>query len=167
MPSTAAQWISALGLQPHPEGGFYRELYRAEGEISPSALPARYDGARSYATSIYFLLSGRQVSHWHRLASDEIWYYHAGDGLTVHIIDSNGVYSSQRLGSEPDKGMALQVVIPHGCWFGATVDDPEGYCLVGCAVAPGFSFADFELASSHDILIRDEAHREIIERLMP
>jgi len=165
MPDTAAGWIRALELEPHPEGGYFRELYRGAGEIPPSALPDRYGGARSTATSIFFLLDGDQASHWHRLKSDELWFYHAGGSLTVHMIDNDGAYSSQTLGPDPDEDQALQVIIPNGVWFGATVDDPASYCLMGCVVAPGFDYVDFELAKPGDLSAVDATYREIVERL--
>lgn len=143
---TAAQWIKSLKLVPHPEGGFYREVYRCAEGISRQALAARYSGRRSFSTSIYYLLRGADVSRFHRLASDEIWHFYAGSPLSLHIIDPKGGYQKVRLGGEGGRGLQPQRVILKHHWFAATVDHPHQYTLMGCTVAPGFDFADFELA---------------------
>jgi len=163
--SAARRWIAALGLAPHPEGGFYRETYRAAGRIGKAGLPARYGGPRAYATLIYFLLRRGDVSRLHRLRSDEIWHFYAGGRLTLHLIDPRGRYRRIRLGPNPGRGERFQAVVPAGTWFGATVDAPAAYALVGCTVAPGFEFADFELGGRAGLLRRFPAHRRIIERL--
>ncbi|MEI6167273.1 MAG: cupin domain-containing protein [bacterium] len=150
---TAAYWIRSLQLAPHPEGGFYREVYRCPEAISRKALPGRYTGSRAVSTSIYFLLRGGDVSRFHRLASDEIWHFHAGSPLTLHIIDPKGIYQSVSLGVEGHRRQQPQLVIKRHHWFAATVDNPREYTLMGCTVAPGFDFADFELAD-RDILVR-------------
>ncbi len=140
----AADWIKLLGLLQHPEGGWFAEVYRSSGAISRAVLPG-HDGNRPFMTSIYFMLPHGEVSHLHCLKSDEIWYHHAGGSLTVHQIDEKGQYSLVRLGSNLADGEHLQVVVKAGVWFGATVNSSDA-ALVGCAVAPGFDFADFELA---------------------
>lgn len=117
------------------------------------------------ATAIYFLLPGDQFSALHRLRSDEVWHFYAGSSLTLHIIDPQGCLTQKKLGTNPDKGESFQVVVEAGCWFGATVDDPQGYALVGCTVAPGFEFEDFELGNRQQLLEQYPQHRELIERL--
>lgn len=140
---TADYWIRRLKLRKHPEGGFYREVYRAAETIGANGLPSRYRGKRSLSTSIYFLLRGRDVSRFHRLKSDETWHFYRGTPLTIHVISPRGRYSAVPLG----KG-SFQHTVCRGSWFGATVDGARGFALVGCTVAPGFDFADLEMGTS-------------------
>lgn len=161
----AAYWIRALGLRPHPEGGYFAETYRSAESVPRAALPERYDGDRPFSTAIHFLLSADQVSMFHRLRSDEIWHFHAGSAAVVHVIEPDGTLVQHRLGPEPGNGDRFQVVVPAGRWFGATVDDPESFVLVGCTVAPGFSYDDFELGDRSTLVAAYPRHRALIERL--
>lgn len=162
---TADYWIEKLGLLPHPEGGYFRETYRSSENLSADNLPSCYSGDRSFSTAIYFLLKGDHPSLFHRLRSDEIWHFHTGSPVTIYIIDAEGELVQLRLGNDPDRGETFQGLIPAGCWFGAEVEDPGGYVLVGCTVAPGFDFADFEMGNREGLLARYLEHRQIIERL--
>ena len=131
---TAAAVIAALGLQPHPEGGWYRETFRA---------PAT--GARSAVTAIHFLLEAGQQSHWHRVDADEIWCWHAGSTLALGIAPgAGGAACWQSLGGDVLSGAAAQAVVPAGDWQAARAEN--GWALVSCVVAPGFDFAGFVLA---------------------
>jgi len=161
---TAADWISALGLLPHPEGGFYRETYRSAETIEAVHLP-RFAGPRPYSTAIYFLLPGDHISALHRIESDEVWHFYAGSAVTLTIIDPNGKRTDQRLGGGVARGERFQVVVPAGCWYGAAVDDRGSWALLGGTVAPGFDFADFELADRATLLAEFPQHREAIVRL--
>lgn len=157
MPAPAAEyWIERLGLKPHPEGGYYAQTYRA-AQTLPNGRPV--------ATAIYFLLEHDNFSALHRLSSDEMWHFYAGDPLTVHLIEPEGSYRTLRLGPGLEPGQSFQGVVPAGCWFGATVERPGGYALVGCTVAPGFDFADFELAEREALTRLYPQHRTLIERL--
>ena len=162
---TAADWIASLSLVPHPEGGFYRETYRAQELVAAGHLPARFGGARACSTAIYFLLPGDQVSAFHRIKSDELWHFYAGGALTLTLIHSDGRLEEHRLGPDPDRGERFQVLVPTGSWYGAVTDDPSGYALVGGTVAPGFDFADFELADRQTLLASYPQHRQTILRL--
>ena len=164
---SAADWIRILNLVPHPEGGFYREVYRSAESIPKRALPPRYGGPRAFSTSIYFLLRSGQVSRFHRLKSDEVWHFYAGSPLFVHAITDKRSLRLIRMGRDPRKGEVLQAVVPAGSWFGAEVALRRAYSLVGCTLAPGFDFADFELGRRGDLLARFPRHRAIIERLNP
>jgi predicted cupin superfamily sugar epimerase len=164
MNAEAQRWIEALRLQPHPEGGYYREVYRSSQRLLGCCL-FQHEGPRVAATAIYFLLPGEQFSALHRLRSDEIWHFYAGSPLTIHVIDPQGNLSQLKLGKDIENGESFQVVVPAGCWFGATVDEPDGYTLVGCTVAPGFEFEDFELGSRQQLIEQYPQHRELIERL--
>lgn len=131
---TAAAVIAALGLQPHPEGGWYRETFRA-----PTT------GARSAVTAIHFLLEAGQQSHWHRVDADEIWCWHAGSPLALGIAPgAGGAATWQSMGGDVLSGDAAQAVVPAGDWQAARAG--TGWALVSCVVAPGFDFAGFVLA---------------------
>ncbi|OAM91488.1 cupin [Termitidicoccus mucosus] len=159
MTRTAKDWIEALGLLPHPEGGYYREMLRSRDRIN---LP---DGReRVCYTSIYFLLTNENPSRFHRLKSDEVWYFHAGAALTVHCLTPGG-YDHIRLGPEPEHGEVLQACVPKGAVFGATVDAVGAFALVSCMVSPGFEFEDFELADQAELLAAHPRHHAIIRRL--
>ncbi|HEY6008256.1 MAG TPA: cupin domain-containing protein [Geobacteraceae bacterium] len=161
----ADYWISALNLVRHPEGGYYRETYRSAETISGTALPGRFGGDRAFATAIYFLLSGDDFSALHRIKADELWHFHTGSPLTVHRISAEGAYDRLRLGSDPLRGEAFQGTVAAGTWFGASIDEPAGYALVSCTVAPGFDFADFALGRRADLLHAFPHLRGVIERL--
>ncbi len=138
MHSEAQRLIAAYHLQPHPEGGWYRETYRSAERVTTSR-----GATRSATTSIYFLLTAEAFSAFHRLASDETWHFYRGDPVTLELIDPAGRYEQRVLGVED----RLQTTIPGGTHFAAHVDAPEGWVLVGCDVAPGFEFADFHLTT--------------------
>ncbi len=139
----AAHWIKTLNLQPHPEGGWFKETYRALGAIN----------GRNFSTAIYFLLEAGQRSVFHRIKSDEIWHFYAGKPLDIHILGQDTI----RLG--PDAPLA---VVPANRWFGARLSPAYGYALVGCTVSPGFDFADFEIARRGELLSQFPEHRDII-----
>ena len=162
---TATQWIENLQMQRHPEGGWYRETYRSAETILQNGLPPRFPGERSFATAIYFLLTDQAFSALHRIKSDEIWHFYAGTGLTLHLLEGAGDYRSLRLGADPSRGEVFQAVAPAGFWFGATVEEPAGFALVGCSVAPGFDFVDFELGRRAELLRSFPDQRALIERL--
>lgn len=163
MSRSAGYWITNLGLTPHPEGGFFREVYRSPESIPSEGLPARYPGPRSFATSIYFLLEWGSPSVLHRLRSDELWFFHEGGPIEIVMIDPAGNLNSRLLGLDRGRGEEPQAVIPAGTLFGARVSGDNAYSLAGCVVAPGFDFADFELPQREDLLRRHPEHAEIIK----
>ena len=160
----ARYWIDKLKLEPHPEGGYYRQTYESELLIRSDSLPD-HSGPRAASTAIYFLLEGENFSAFHRLRSDEMWHFYAGSPLLVHVIDRAGAYSSLLLGNDPDGGQVFQAVVPAGHWFASHVGDRTSWTLVGCTVAPGFDFADFELARREQLGAQYPRHRELINRL--
>jgi uncharacterized protein len=162
---TAAQWVSRLNLQPHPEGGYYAETYRSPETVATAHLPARYGGDRSFATGIYFLIPGGAFSALHRIQSDEMWHFYAGSRLTVYVIHPEGRLEEIHLGPDFAAGETFQAVVPAGCWFGSKVPDAQGYALVGCTVAPGFDFADFELADRSALTRQFPHHAAVIQAL--
>jgi len=168
MTSTAQRLIRQLGLEPHPEGGFYRETYRSEERVLRRTPAVE----RAAATAIYYLLADEAYSAWHRIESDELWHFHAGDSLNVHVLENDGTVRTHRLGHAADDEMAVyQAVVPAGRWFAAErVAGVHGYALLGCTVAPGFEFSEFELAdgaTSRVLLESHSAHDALIRRLLP
>jgi uncharacterized protein len=161
----AQYWIDRLGLEAHPEGGYYRATYQADLTIPRSALPSDFHGDRSASTAIYFLLTDREFSALHRIAADEVWHFYAGGSLVVCVIDKEGNYSELHLGTQVEAGEVFQAVVKAGCWFGARVKNQAGFALVGCTVAPGFDFADFELAERAQLIRTYPQHRRLIEEL--
>lgn len=158
-------WIQRLNLQPHPEGGFYRETYRAAEIFTAPSLPGRYGSDRSASTAIYFLLHDQNISHFHRLQTDEIWHFYAGDPLLIHVIEETGAYKSLTLSNRIDHPDEPQVIVPAHSWFAAHVVDFKGFALVGCTLAPGFDFADFELGEREKLIPEFPRHAEILEKL--
>ncbi|MDD5456189.1 MAG: cupin domain-containing protein [Candidatus Margulisbacteria bacterium] len=165
MKKDASYWIKALKLQTHPEGGFYKETYRSREVIPKTGLPARYNKERCFFTSIYYLLRSRDKSCLHRLKSEEIWHFFAGRSLTISMISPAGELQRVKLGRNLEKKETLQVVVPANHWFGATVDHKSSYTLIGCTVAPGFDFEDFELAKKEQLRKEYPELQKIIETL--
>lgn len=159
----AHYWIEKLNLHEHPEGGFFVETYRSKERLNESKLPDRYKTSRVFGTSIYFLLTNQSVSNFHRLASDEIWHFHVGGCAKIHFINKEGEHSEHLVGANLDERMQLQVVIPKGTWFAAEVVQGD-FILVGCTVAPGFEFEDFELADRTELSSAYPQHSTLIER---
>jgi predicted cupin superfamily sugar epimerase len=165
MMNDSQYWIDALSLIKHPEGGYFGESYRCPETVNFTELPASFTGKRNLSSSIYFLLPSTDVSRFHRLKSDEIWYYHAGSPLTIYIIDEDGKLKEHRLGLNAAQGELPQIIVPRGCIFGAAVY-PEGvFTLVGCVVSPGFDYQDFELIPRESLLQKYPQYREIILKL--
>ena len=165
MTPSAADWIKNLSLVPHPEGGYYRVTYASDISIPHSALPGSFRGPRPVSTAIYFLLDAANFSAFHRIQSDELWHFYAGSALVVHVIDPSGAYSEIQLGKRVDAGEVFQAVVKAGCWFASRVKDPTTFALVGCTVAPGFDFEDFELAKRAELQGKYPQHRALIEQL--
>ncbi|WP_154224515.1 cupin domain-containing protein [Marinicella rhabdoformis] len=158
------KWIDQLGLLPHPEGGFYKETYRCQEHISAVHLPDRFDQAHCFSTAIYYLLNAPNFSAFHRIKQDELWHFYQGRPLTIHVINASGNYQKMLLGDDPSQGQSFQHVVKAGDWFAASVDD-ENYALVGCTVAPGFEFNDFELAKKNELLSQYPQHKSVIASL--
>ncbi|MDF2455353.1 MAG: hypothetical protein K0R51_1346 [Cytophagaceae bacterium] len=157
---TANDWINKLTLLPHPEGGYYKETYRSAED---SAFMG-FDGKRNISTAIFFLLQGKDKSHFHRIQSDELWFFHEGEALEIFILRDKKV-EVIALGKNADQGEQLQAVIPAGLWFGARLKSPDGYALVSCTVAPGFDFRDFELGKKEELMVLFPQHAFMIEEL--
>lgn len=164
MNQQAEQIIRQYNLEKHPEGGYFKEVYRSAKSIDPNCLPG-FSDERNIATSIYFLLHDDEISAFHQLKSDEIWYHHEGDPVRVHMFTPGGEYESHVLDRPLGKHGMPQLVIPAHTIFGAEIMNPDGYCLMGCMVAPGFHFDDFELMERESLLKSYPRHQELIEKL--
>lgn len=161
---TADYFIRALGLEPHVEGGYCRELFKNPRKIPAELFDSAAEGERPISSTIYYLLKAGQVSKFHRLKSDELWFFHCGDPLLIHRIDEQGELVSQRLGLEVDKGDEPQITIPAGTVFGAELAANGDFCLVSCMVSPGFDFRDFELFTEVELCDQYPRHWDIIRR---
>jgi len=138
--------IRNLHLLPHPEGGFYRETYRS-GQI----LSVNGQCNKNASTAIFFLLEDDEKSHFHRIPSDELWFFHQGASIEIYAI-IDGKISVFLLGNNLEMGEVPQAVIPANTWFAAQIKGTKGYALVSCTVAPGFDFADFQLATKEELM---------------
>ncbi len=165
----AEEIVQALALAPHPEGGFYRETYRAPLTLPHPSIASTHGGDRSACTAIYFLVPRGSFSALHRIASDEVWHFYAGAPLEIVEIAPDGVLRGTTLGDDLVHGERPQHVVPRGAWFGSRVregSDARGnFALVGCTVAPGFDFADFELAARDELSARFPEHAALIAAL--
>jgi len=156
---TAAFWVERLGLQPHPEGGYYREVFRSDLQVIRPGSPTK----KQACTSIYYLLEGKDFSGFHRIASDELWYFHKGSALVIHAINETGEHTAHEL-SDGSTGR-LSVAIEAGLWFAAEIAAGEGFVLVSCAVAPGFEFTEFEMGDRATLISLYPSHAGLFERL--
>ena len=146
----AKKYIDTLHLEPHPEGGYYRQVYGNDDK-----------GTKDIST-IYYMLTGSDFSAFHRLHNmTEIWYYHAGERLNLYVIDTDGSLTIHHLYANNE----MQVVIQPGQWFAADIPSKTGFCLVGCAVAPAFSFENFELGKKNELQSQFPQHTDLFERL--
>ena len=143
-------YIEKLCLMPHPEGGYYRQVFGND------------ENGEKQISTIYYMLCDNDFSAFHRLhGMTEIWYYHAGECLDIYVIDANGELAVHHLSADDE----MQVVIEPEQWFAAELPGKKGFSLVGCAVAPAFKFENFELAKKDDLLREFPQHRATIERL--
>ena len=148
--NNAKFYIDHLQLQKHPEGGWFKENYRSTEIIKHSCLDARFSGDRNISTSIYFLLEKGEFSAFHKIKSDETWHFHDGSALELYSISPEGELKTQKLGLDITNGELPQITIPQGYYFAAK---PLGnYTFVGCTVAPGFDFDDFEMPDKKKLI---------------
>jgi hypothetical protein len=162
----AGFWIEHLHLEKHVEGGAFREVYRSDMIIPQQQLPTAFNGDRNISTSIYFLLEQHQYSAFHRIASDELWHFYAGDCLLVYEIEkATGSLIIHKLGSDPLKGQVFQALVKAGNWFASSVEEGGEYTLAGCTVSPGFDFKDFALAERSILTTLYPQHAALIAEL--
>jgi len=156
--------IKHLRLLPHPEGGYFSETYRSVHILKKEHLQDIYSGDRNYFTAILYLLNDSNFSSFHRLKSDELWHFYFGNSLVLNTISPDGSYKSVILGNDFLNGERFQYLVPAHYWMSASVKNESGFSLVGCTLAPGFHFEDFELATRKNLIELFPVHRVIIEK---
>jgi predicted cupin superfamily sugar epimerase len=144
---TAEEIIKKLNLIKHPEGGFYKETYRAEKSITLDN-----GNVRNTGTAIYYLLKDKDKSHFHKVASDELWFFHQGEALEIVMITEDGKVETKTLSNRLELNNEPQFLVKANTWFGARVKGGEGFALVSCTVSPGFDFKDFELGDRKELI---------------
>lgn len=163
---TAEDLIKVLKLQPHPkEGGFFRETYRADEIVSAAALPSRYSSARSTGTAIYYLLTPNSFSAMHRLASDEIFHLYLGGPVRMLQLHPDGHGQTVLLGSDFAAGQSPQVIVQRGVWQGSILEPSVDFALLGCTVAPGFDYVDYEHGKCDELIAQYPSFAEWIRKL--
>lgn len=161
----AAYWVEKLSLKPHPEGGFFKETYQSQNCLFTKDLPTGFNGSRKISTAIYFLLNDSNFSAFHKIKSDEIWHFYLGNPIEIYYFDKEGQLQRICLGNNPENNEVFQAVVPAGCWFGSRIISKEGFSLVGCTVAPGFDFQDFEMANRNELIADYPQYIDIINQL--
>ena len=149
MKQNAESLVKQLELTAHPEGGYFRETYRSSGSIKKDSVEPGMNGPRNYSTAIYFLLDEKRPSKFHRIKSDEVWHFYLGSPLEIVEIDEHNKVIKTVLGPSLNEGQTLQYVVKKNRWFGSRLltGGTADFGLVGCTVAPGFAFDDFEMAT--------------------
>lgn len=165
---SAEEIIERLGMRPlREEGGYFVEPYRSEEMIPKAGLPERYPSDRAFGTAIFYLLTPDTCSALHRLASDEIFHFYLGDPVTMLQLFPDGSSRVLTLGQDITHDQELQVVVPRGTWQGSFLVEGGAFALLGCTVAPGFEYADYEHGSREVLLDQYPDQRELIIRLTP
>lgn len=155
----ASYWIEHLKLQRHPEGGYYKEVFRSQQQV----LRPDDNKTKQACTSIYYLLEDADFSGFHRIASDEIWYFHKGQPLIIHVIQKDDTLISHELSDEGTG--SFSVIVQAGLWFAAELKVSKGFALVSCAVAPGFDFSEFEMAKREELVLQYPQHEALLTRM--
>ena len=163
---TANKLVKEYALLPHPEGGYYKESYRSLEKIAANALPERFSEEKCFGTAIYFLLEKGDFSAFHRIKSDECWHFYAGAGLLIYVLSPDGSLEIIALGNNPMKGEQFQAIVPACCWFASEPAEGTAFSFVGCTVAPGFDFIDFELAEKAELSEQFPQYQQLINRLV-
>jgi predicted cupin superfamily sugar epimerase len=158
---TSEEIIKQLQLQPHPEGGFYKETYRSTMDLDIYG----FEGKRQLATGIYYLVLAGHISAFHRIKQDEMWHFYKGGSLELHIIRKTGHYDKVVLGNQLHQGEVPQYLVEAGDYFAACVQQGTNYALMGCTVSPGFDFRDFEMPSRASLTKQFPEHEAIIDQL--
>lgn len=161
----AKYFVDKFDMQKHPEGGYFSEYYRSEELMSKDSLPDRYDRDHCFSTSIYFLLEGDDFSAFHKVNSDELWHFYAGSSLTLYVLREDGLLEKKLIGNDPIDGESFYAMIKKNQWFAARTNDEDSYTLVGCTVAPGFEFVDFQLADREELIKIFPQYSDIIKQL--
>ena len=165
MNEIAGRIVERFRLEPHPEGGFFREVYRSNVSFEHPGIDSGQDAKRCGGTLIYFLLAEQQFSAFHRLRwTDEIWHLYAGGALELHTLDERDRHATHVLTDDLERGEPAAVV-PAGCWQAARLAPGSSWAFCGCTVSPGFEFADFEMPEADQLIKEHPAHERIIREL--
>ena len=156
MNKEAARLVKKLGLEKHPEGGYFKQTYRSDTVVDFEG----HDRPQSISSAIYYMLVGDQFSAFHKLKSDEIWHHYAGSSITLYAIASDGKLSKIKIGSDGTP----QAVIKADTWFAASLDSKKSYCLLGCTMSPGFGYRDWVLGKRVELIGTYPQHKKIIWR---
>ena len=156
--------MNKLNLQPHPEGGMFKEIYKSDIYVEKNILSPGFSDRRSLVTSIYYMLTKDEVSRFHKLKADEIWHFLDGSPLLLHILDNSGNLKTFTLGNDIHHYEQPVLIIPHDNWFAAEVKDKSTYSLVSCTVSPGFEYNDLEFAQRKKLLEQYPSYKELIKR---
>lgn len=159
-----SELISKFNLLPHPEGGYFAETYRSPNQFDNNQ-NGDFPSKRNWSTAIYFLLVKDSFSAFHKIKSDEVWHFYFGSPIEVIVITPTGELKKTVLGTNFNQGEVFQYTVSAGNWFGSRVKQPGEFGFVGCTVAPGFSFEDFEMPTRHDLLQQFPQHKQIILEL--
>jgi len=162
MNDDAKNIVESLNLSAHPEGGYFSEVYRSEEMLNIDDLPGRYNSSRTFSTSIYYMLVENQISHFHRLKSDETWHFYFGSPVIIHCLSPDGIYNKVKIGCQFTHNIFPQFTIKKGIWFAAEIEDKTSFALIGCTVAPGFEYDDFELGKRNSLINQFPLYKGII-----
>jgi len=165
MTRDAQYWIKKLELSKHPEGGYYKEVYRSVETLEKQCLPDRFKNKRCFATSIYFLIESGDYSRFHRIKSDELWHFYEGCSLEIHTLERDGHLSTIKLGKDIQNGESFLAVIPSGVWTAACPVEETSYTLFACTAAPGFEFDDFDLAERDALVAEFPDQKDLIHKM--
>ena len=170
MDDTVAEIVERFELQPHPEGGYFREVYRSSVEIEHPGVPASAPRSRRAGSLIYFLLGGTDFSAFHRVRwTDEIWHLYAGGPIELHMLTSSGAHSVHTIAANLDLAAEPTLVVPAGTWQAARLapscPPDRAWAFGGCSVAPAFEFTDFEMPDRATLLEQYPQHADIIRML--
>lgn len=157
--------VAKFNLEPHPEGGYFKETYRSNGTIRNEDLHSAIIGNRNYCTGIYFLLTSGNFSAFHKINQDEMWHFYLGTTLKLHMISPEGKYSFVLIGNDILNNEVPQFTVPAHHWFAAEVVSKASFAFTGCTVAPGFDFRDFVLPKRDELISLFPEHKEIITQL--
>jgi predicted cupin superfamily sugar epimerase len=157
--------VEKYSLQPHPEGGWYTQNYKSAEIIPSCSLPIRFGGNRVLSTAIFFLLEKDNFSAFHRIKSDECWHFYLGDPLEILILLPNNTLQTVILSNRIEENHHFQFIVPANCWFASRPASNSNFSFVGCTVAPGFDFDDFEMAKADDLVAAYPQHQSIIKKL--
>jgi predicted cupin superfamily sugar epimerase len=162
---TVDQIKKHLGLIAHPEGGSFIQTYKSHEIVAKDALDPRYPAARSTGTAIYYLLEPGTFSEMHRLKSDEIFHFYLGDPVEQLQLWPDGSFRIVLIGSDLERGQSPQLVVPKNVWQGARLAPGGNFALLGCTVAPGFEFEDYESGTRESLIQQFPSQRELISAL--